>query len=122
MGRHDEAAPPTSRSQRRLVSVALAEPDRVQVALEDTGPGLDPATALRIFEPFFTTKSDGPGIGFSISRSIVEAHGGQLWVSRQAVYRGWRCRAPDDRAWTHQHRNESGIVGTMSGIQGQYQA
>jgi PAS domain S-box-containing protein len=68
------------------VSVDRAEPDRVQVAVEDTGPGLDPAIAPRIFEPFFTTKSDGLGMGLSICRSIVEAHGGQLWASPRAPH------------------------------------
>jgi signal transduction histidine kinase len=53
----------------------------VQVAVEDTGPWLDPAVAQRIFEPFFTTKPDGLGMGLSICRSIVEAHGGRLWAS-----------------------------------------
>jgi signal transduction histidine kinase len=58
----------------------------VQVAVEDTGPGLDPATAQRIFEPFFTTKSDGLGIGLSISRSIIETHGGRLRASPRAPH------------------------------------
>jgi PAS domain S-box-containing protein len=63
------------------VSVAAAEPGRVLVAVEDTGQGLDPAIVQRIFEPFFTTRSDGLGMGLSICRSIVEAHGGRLSVS-----------------------------------------
>jgi two-component system sensor kinase FixL len=68
------------------VSVARAQPDRVQVAIAYTGPGLDPAIAQRIFEPFFTTKSDGLGMGLSISRSIVEAHGGYLRLSPRAPH------------------------------------
>ena len=58
------------------------EPSGVLVAVEDTGTGLDPATADRIFDPFFTTKPDGLGMGLSICRSIIDAHGGHLWVSR----------------------------------------
>jgi signal transduction histidine kinase len=46
--------------------------------VRDTGPGLEPQHAGRLFEPFYTTKADGLGIGLSISRSIIEAHGGQL--------------------------------------------
>jgi signal transduction histidine kinase len=59
----------------------LAEPGRIVDAVEDTGTGFDRADAQRIFEPFFTTKSDGLGMGLSICRSIIEAHGGRLWVS-----------------------------------------
>jgi signal transduction histidine kinase len=44
------------------------------VAVEDTGTGLDPATADRIFDPFFTTKPSGMGMGLSICRSIIDAH------------------------------------------------
>ena len=76
----------TDRRRELTVSIALAEPGHVQVTVEDTGPGLDPAIAPRIFEPFFTTKPDGLGMGLSICRSIIEAHGGQLWPSPRAPH------------------------------------
>jgi signal transduction histidine kinase len=53
----------------------------VLVAVEDTGTGLDPATTDRIFDPFFTTKPSGMGVGLSICRSIIDAHGGRFWAS-----------------------------------------
>jgi PAS domain S-box-containing protein len=71
----------TDRPRELAVSSTLAEPDSVLVSVEDSGSGLDPAIAQRIFEPFVTTKSDGLGMGLSICRSIIDAHGGRLWVS-----------------------------------------
>ena len=54
----------------------------VQVEVRDSGTGLDPERAEQVFNAFYTTKAEGIGIGLSISRSIVEAHGGRLWASR----------------------------------------
>jgi len=53
----------------------------VLVAVKDTGAGIDPAIAVRIFESLFTTKPNGMGMGLSICRSIIQAHGGKLWMS-----------------------------------------
>lgn len=53
----------------------------VEVAVCDSGPGLADGDAAKIFEPFHTTKSSGLGMGLAISRSIIDAHGGQLWVT-----------------------------------------
>jgi len=55
-----------------------------QVTVRDTGPGLDVEAAERVFEPFYTTKRHGLGMGLRISRSIVESHGGRLWVEPSA--------------------------------------
>jgi signal transduction histidine kinase len=53
----------------------------VLVAVRDSGPGLDPASLGRLFDAFYTTKPDGMGMGLSICRSIIEAHGGRVWAT-----------------------------------------
>jgi signal transduction histidine kinase len=53
----------------------------VLVEVGDSGPGIDPANHERVFEPFYTTKTSGVGLGLSICRSIIDGHGGKLWVS-----------------------------------------
>jgi C4-dicarboxylate-specific signal transduction histidine kinase len=58
--------------------------DAVHVSIEDTGTGVDPANINRIFKALFTTKARGMGMGLSICRSIVENHGGRIWVSPAA--------------------------------------
>jgi C4-dicarboxylate-specific signal transduction histidine kinase len=64
-----------------LVTTGQAEPDGVLVAVKDWGPGLAPAARAHIFDAFYTTKPGGLGMGLSISRSIIEAHGGRFWVT-----------------------------------------
>lgn len=69
-------------SPRREVTIKTgASGPMVEVAVADTGPGLDAAVAKQLFQPFITTKSKGMGLGLSISRSIIDAHGGRLWAT-----------------------------------------
>jgi len=66
---------------RRLAVGSASDAKAVQIEVRDSGPGIDPSHADQLFEAFYTTKAEGMGMGLSISRDIVEAHGGRLWVS-----------------------------------------
>ena len=70
--------------QRTLVVRTGEEGWGVRASIQDAGPGLDPAIDGRIFDAFFTTKPGGMGMGLSISRSIIEAHGGRFWATPNA--------------------------------------
>ncbi len=72
----------TGAPRELLLSTEKADPDGVLVAVRDSGPGLAPETLSRLFDAFYTTKANGMGLGLSICRSIVEAHGGRLWATR----------------------------------------
>ncbi|MEA2730031.1 MAG: hypothetical protein QOF70_4506 [Acetobacteraceae bacterium] len=77
-----EAMGGTSEGARELLlSSESDEADGVRVAVRDTGPGFTPGSLEHIFETFYTTKPGGLGMGLSICRSIIEAHGGRLWAS-----------------------------------------
>jgi C4-dicarboxylate-specific signal transduction histidine kinase len=65
---------------RELLIRSARSPDGVLIEVQDSGSGVDPDELERIFEPFFTTKQEGLGMGLSISRSIVESHGGRIWT------------------------------------------
>ena len=67
--------------RERRIGTSEVEPDNVLVTVTDSGPGLPPSSVARIFEAFQTTKASGLGIGLSICRSIVDAHGGRLWAT-----------------------------------------
>jgi PAS domain S-box-containing protein len=68
-------------SRNLLISTADDKSNGVLVAVRDSGPGLDPEMLERLFDPFYTTKPSGMGMGLSICRSIIEAHGGRIWAA-----------------------------------------
>jgi PAS domain S-box-containing protein len=70
------------RPRELLVRTERDEGNQVRLSVKDSGVGFTPQAADKIFQPFYTTKTDGMGIGLSISRSIIEAHQGRLWATR----------------------------------------
>jgi two-component system, LuxR family, sensor kinase FixL len=76
-----EAMAESSESNRRItIRTACEGNDNVEIAVEDSGPGIPSDHLPRLFDSFFTTKPHGMGLGLSIVRSIVEAHGGRIWA------------------------------------------
>ena len=77
-----EATSSTSQEARELlISTGKDGSNAVLVAVRDSGPGLDPEDLGRLFDAFYTTKAGGMGMGLSICRSIIEAHGGRVWAT-----------------------------------------
>jgi signal transduction histidine kinase len=74
------------RARELAIASSLDGPDAVVVEVRDSGAGLDAERAEQLFDAFYTTKAEGVGIGLSISRSIVEEHGGRLWAAPSAPH------------------------------------
>jgi PAS domain S-box-containing protein len=76
-----DAAAAAASPRQVLLRASAAAAGMVEVAVNDSGAGIDPTLESRVFEPFFTTKAGGLGMGLAISRSIIAAHDGQLWLT-----------------------------------------
>ena len=74
----------TSSSSASGIATTCSEPGVVQVSVADCGGGIEPAVLDHLFDPFVTTKAKGLGLGLSICRSIVTAHGGRLWAANNS--------------------------------------
>lgn len=72
---------PDNESRDLLITTEKGEANGVRVAVRDSGPGLSPESSARLFDAFYTTKASGMGMGLSICRTIVEAHGGRVWAT-----------------------------------------
>ncbi len=84
------------RNHRLTLRTTAVGPD-VAVSVADTGPGIPPERLAKLFEPFFTTKTSGLGLGLSISRSIVENHGGRMTVASSAAGTSFTFTLPQPR-------------------------
>ncbi len=76
-----------SDSDKRRIVISSREKhrDRVEIVVEDSGPGISDSRAEQVFEPFYTSKADGVGIGLGICQNIIEAHGGKMWLGHSSM-------------------------------------
>jgi C4-dicarboxylate-specific signal transduction histidine kinase len=81
-----EAMHRTDRAKVLSIKSDIARPGEIAVTIEDSGVGFANENLEQLFETFFTTKEDGMGMGLSISRSIVQTHGGRLWATAGAPF------------------------------------
>ena len=89
------------RPRQLMIRTYLDEDANVRLTVQDAGVGFEPSDRESLFEAFHTTKSDGMGIGLSISRSIIESHGGRIWAEPNSPGPGATFsfaipRAPED--------------------------
>lgn len=77
----DAMKPVTERPRKLLIKSQRQQPDAVLVSVEDSGMGIQTENVSQVFEAFFTTKPEGLGMGLSICRTTIEAHGGRLWAT-----------------------------------------
>jgi signal transduction histidine kinase len=77
--------------KRIVIRAGPGSPGYCEVSVSDTGIGIPPEAVERLFEPLYTTRKDGMGVGLPICRTIIEAHGGAIWVD-QEVERGATIR------------------------------
>jgi signal transduction histidine kinase len=70
------------RGRRISIRSAAGDHETLRLEISDSGAGIAPEDMTQIFEPFFTTKASGTGLGLSLSRTVVESHGGRLWATR----------------------------------------
>ena len=77
-----------------MVSTTERPEGWIEISVKDAGPGIAPGAIATLFDPFFTTKHQGMGLGLSISRTIVQAHRGRIWVEASAEGATFRFTLP----------------------------
>lgn len=76
---------PLGKEQIRIIAKEIKEEDRVEVSVEDNGPGISPGKETKIFEPFYTRRVDGTGLGLAIVKQMMEEHQGTIQVSKSSL-------------------------------------
>ena len=109
----------SDRARELLITTRNVGSDQVQVTVKDSGPGIDPNTLDKIFDPFYTTKPGGMGMGLSICRSILQAHGGRLWAAaKDGPGTTFHFTLPKCHLGTQTPHNERGVETLEPGLEG----